>query len=264
MIHIFMYMKKFFSRFVDKEITFVEVGVLGGGSLFMWREYFGKNARIIGIDNNPKAKIWEKHGFEIYIGDQSDPNFWDNFKKKIGPVDILLDDGGHTDIQQATTLYCFANNIKDNGVLVIEDTHTSYMQDFQNPSKYSFINLTYTIVDSLNYRSGTLKENNLILKLPISEVRYFESFVVFEINRNHINISQQIKNRGKDLNFKDFRHKKNRENIDSLYRKFSFVKKIPLLGKMIEFIMIKFIRVILYSYIQKKEKNKIRKYFLNK
>ena len=141
--------EKIFSRFVDKEITFVEVGVLGGGSLFMWREYFGKNARIIGIDNNPKAKIWEKHGFEIYIGDQSDPNFWDNFKKKIGPVDILLDDGGHTDIQQATTLYCFANNIKDNGVLVIEDTHTSYMQDFQNPSKYSFINFCKKIIDDI-------------------------------------------------------------------------------------------------------------------
>lgn len=73
---------KIFSRFIEKKITFVEIGVLGGGSLFMWREYFGKNARIIGIDNNPKAKIWEEYGFEIYISDQSDPNFWDNFKKK--------------------------------------------------------------------------------------------------------------------------------------------------------------------------------------
>jgi hypothetical protein len=242
----------------------VEVGVLGGGSLFMWREYFGKDARIIGIDNNPKAKIWEEYGFEIYIGDQSDPNFWDNFKKKIGPADILLDDGGHTDIQQATTLYCFADNIKDNGVLVIEDTHTSYMQDFKNPSKYSFINLTYNIVDSLNYRSGTLKGNNPILKLPISEIRYFESIVVFEINKNNTSISRMIENDGKDLNIKDYPHKKNRENIDSFYRKFSFIKKVPILGKIIEFFMIKIIRIILYEYVQKKEGNKIKKYFNNK
>ena len=75
--------EKIFSRFVNKRIIFVEVGILNGGSLFMWRKYFGNNARIIGIDNNPKAKIWEKEGFEIFIGDQGDKNFWDNFKKKL-------------------------------------------------------------------------------------------------------------------------------------------------------------------------------------
>ena len=47
---------------VGKKITFVEVGVLQGGSLFMWREYFGKEARIIGIDLHPKAKVLEKYG----------------------------------------------------------------------------------------------------------------------------------------------------------------------------------------------------------
>ena len=29
-----------FSSYRGKEITFVEVGVLGGGSLFMWRDFF--------------------------------------------------------------------------------------------------------------------------------------------------------------------------------------------------------------------------------
>ena len=60
-----------FNGYVGKKITFVEIGVLQGGSLFMWREYFGKNARIIGIDLHPNAKELEKHGFEIYIGNQS-------------------------------------------------------------------------------------------------------------------------------------------------------------------------------------------------
>lgn len=49
--------------------TLVEVGVLNGGSLFMWRDYFGDNVRIIGIDLNPGAKHFEKYGFEIFIGD---------------------------------------------------------------------------------------------------------------------------------------------------------------------------------------------------
>mgnify|MGYP006113187629 CR=1 FL=1 len=256
--------EKVFSRFIDKEIIFVEVGVLGGGSLFMWRDYFGKKARIIGIDNNPAAKMWEEHGFEIFIGDQSNENFWENFKKEIGPVDILLDDGGHTDIQQTTTLFCFADNIKNDGVLVIEDTHTSYLREFGNPSKFSFMNLTYHLVNLLNFRSGTLKRNNKILSLPITEIRYFESIVAFEINRNHAKISHQIDNNGKHLNFKDFRHKNSsRESIDIIYRKFSFMKRIPILGKILKFIMIRNIRGFLYNYSLKKEKSKMKKYFYN-
>jgi hypothetical protein len=45
-----------FGSYQERNITFVEVGVLNGGSLFMWREFFGPNARIIGIDLNPEAK----------------------------------------------------------------------------------------------------------------------------------------------------------------------------------------------------------------
>ena len=47
----------------------------------MWRNYFGKKARIIGVELNPKAKELEKKGFKIFIGDQSDPNFWKFFRK---------------------------------------------------------------------------------------------------------------------------------------------------------------------------------------
>ena len=75
----FQVYEEIFNRYVGKKITFVEIGVMHGGSLFMWREYFGKNARIIGIDLNTKAKELEKHGFEIYIGSQSDKNFWKSF-----------------------------------------------------------------------------------------------------------------------------------------------------------------------------------------
>ena len=42
----------FFSKYRGKKITFVEIGVLGGGSLFMWRDYFGEKARTIGVDLN--------------------------------------------------------------------------------------------------------------------------------------------------------------------------------------------------------------------
>lgn len=38
---------KLLTKFVGETITFVEIGILDGGSLFMWRDFLGKNARII-------------------------------------------------------------------------------------------------------------------------------------------------------------------------------------------------------------------------
>ena len=136
----FQVYEEIFNKFLGKNITFVEIGVLHGGSLFMWREYFGKQARIIGVDLHPKAKELEKYGFEIYIGSQSDIQFWKNFYTKVGKIDILLDDGGHGNVQQIVTLNEAINNINDDGVILMEDIHTSYLKKFGNPSKYSFIN----------------------------------------------------------------------------------------------------------------------------
>src|SRR5210317_1866748 len=84
------------SKYRNKKIIFVEIGVFSGGSLFMWRNFFGKKAKIIGIDLNPDIQKFSKYGFEIVIGDQSSKKFWINFFKKYGKVDIVLDDGGHT------------------------------------------------------------------------------------------------------------------------------------------------------------------------
>ena len=130
----FQVYEEMFNKYVGKKITFVEVGVLQGGSLFMWREYFGKDSRIIGIDLHPNAKELEKHGFEIYIGSQSDKNFWRNFYTKVGKIDILLDDGGHVNDQQIVTLSESVNNINDDGIIMTEDVHTSYIKKFGNPS----------------------------------------------------------------------------------------------------------------------------------
>ena len=89
-----------FHRFKNKKITFVEVGVFNGGSLEIWKKYFHEDSKIIGIDFNPECKKFEDKGVEIFIGDQSNENFWDDFFKKVGKVDIILDDGGHTNLQQ--------------------------------------------------------------------------------------------------------------------------------------------------------------------
>ena len=123
-----------FSKYKGKKITFVEVGIFNGGSLKIWKEYFGPDAKIIGIDINPECKKFEEDGIEIHIGNQSDPKFWDKFFSLVGNVDVILDDGGHTNLDQIITTTKCVNNINDKGILMVEDTHTSYIE-FYNSSK---------------------------------------------------------------------------------------------------------------------------------
>ena len=111
-----------FKRFQKKKITLVEVGIGNGGSLFMWQDYFGPKANIIGVELNPDAKKLEKNGFKIFIGDQSNPDFWKKFYKKVGKIDILIDDGGHTNLQQITTLMEAIKNVIRVNLVVIENS----------------------------------------------------------------------------------------------------------------------------------------------
>jgi hypothetical protein len=50
----------------------------------MWRNFFGEGARIIGIDLNPDVIKYREFGFEIYIGDQADPEFWRRLLPTLG------------------------------------------------------------------------------------------------------------------------------------------------------------------------------------
>ena len=252
-----------FSKYIDKDITFVEIGVLNGGSLFMWKDYFGDKARIIGIDNNINAKYWEKYGFEIFIGNQSDVNFWHSFKNNVGKVDIILDDGGHLDYQQAVTLFENIDNINEDGLIVIEDIHSSYMKEFGNPSKFSFTNLVTKLIDKINYRSSHLNKNLNFLKLPICEIRIFESIYAFRINKKKSGISREVINNGKFFGFKDLRHSNTSiSKAQNLIKKISFLKNIPILGGIFKNLYIKYIRDKLYTIYLKREKKKLmRKYF---
>lgn len=197
-----------FRKYISKKITFVEVGVAMGGSLFMWRNYFGKKANIIGIDLNPEAKKLSKFGFNIVVGDQSDKIFWKNFYSKIGKIDILLDDGGHTNIQQISTLANSVNNINDGGMIVIEDTQTSYMKKgFNNPSSNSFINYSKYAIDSIHRRSPMLNFEQNIYSNKVYSIYYYESLVAFNIDSSKCEKNKIVSNKKEEIYFSDYRHK---------------------------------------------------------
>jgi cephalosporin hydroxylase len=189
-----------------RPVTFIEVGVKDGGSLFMWRDYFGSKARIIGIDLNPLAMTLREQGFEIFVGNQADPAFWDSFFRAIGPVDIVLDDGGHTFEQQIVTAHGCIPRIRDGGLMIVEDTHTSYLKEFGYPTKYSFIEWTKTLIDKINSRFPEVKVSGLPYKRSVYSISIFESIVCFRIQRAKCFESSPTSNDGTSLGAEDLRY----------------------------------------------------------
>lgn len=246
-----------FFRFKDKPIVFIEIGVLNGGSLFMWRDYFGNKAKIIGIDLNPEAKRWQEYGFDIFIGDQSEPNFWHQVLKKYPQIDIVLDDGGHTYEQQITTTETLKSHINDDGLIVIEDTHTSYLNGFGFKC-VSFMKYVQRKMDHLNFRYENLNKKNF--EKHIWNIRCFESIVVFEINQKKSNDKTlMVSNDGQTIEAHDFRYTQNKftESYICFAKKhFKFLEKNHVtrnLGRVI--------KNVLLTWSNTKSYLKTRKYF---
>jgi hypothetical protein len=225
----FQVYERVFSRFVGQAITFVEVGVLNGGSLFMWRDFFGPQARIIGIDLNPEAKRWESHGFEIHIGSQSDPAFWTAFFEKVGDIDVLLDDGGHTNRQQIVTVSQALDRVRPGGVIVVEDTHASYMPEFGNPSRRSFINYCKRAIDSVGSRSGVLAPTSDAMAARVFSLEFYESIIVFNIDPSRCFVSSIELNGGESMNARDFRPEAVNPRVLRVDRALSVLNRIVVL-----------------------------------
>ena len=207
--------ERILKKYVNKKVTLVEVGVGDGGSLFMWRNFLGNKAKIIGVELNPDSKKLKKFGFKIFNGDQSNPNFWKNFYKKIGKIDILIDDGGHTNLQQITTFMESFPHIRNGGSIIIEDTHTSYMnyKGFKNPSKNSFINFSNVLIENIHRRNPMIKRKMDQFSKKIYSIEYYDSIVCININKRDLRSSQSLENNKKlRMFFTDFRFKKINDN----------------------------------------------------
>lgn len=138
--HYFDTYHKHLAVFRGKPVTIVEIGVHSGGSLEMWKQYFGPQCVIHGIDIDPKTTALEKkdEGIHIHIGDQGDPVFWAAFKKQVSSIDIVIDDGSHNADDQKLTLETLLPHMNRGGVFICEDVKrylnpfTLYMQGLAN------------------------------------------------------------------------------------------------------------------------------------
>lgn len=150
--HYFDIYHRHFARFRGTPFTMVEIGIFNGGSLPMWRDYFGSKATIVGVDINPECVKFSEPGIEIMIGDQADRSFLREIGERHRDIAIVLDDGGHRMHQQITTFEELYPRLRPDGVYLCEDTHTSYMPVFGGGYLHAdtFIETSKRLIDKLN------------------------------------------------------------------------------------------------------------------
>jgi len=183
--HYFPAYEEHFARFVNRPVFVLEIGVNNGGSLQMWKQYFGPHAQIVGIDINPECANLSEDQIEIRIGDQSDPVFLQGILDEFGTPDIVIDDGSHNMNHVGPTFRYLYPRTSETGVYFVEDTHTSYWDDYGGGLGHekSFIELAKNLIDELNaeWTRGAVVPTDFT-KSTMS-MHFYDSCVVFERGR---------------------------------------------------------------------------------
>ncbi|MEO7922246.1 MAG: class I SAM-dependent methyltransferase [Chitinophagaceae bacterium] len=182
--HYFEVYERYFAAYRGKPVNILEIGISHGGSLQLWRKYFGDQANIYAVDINPECKQFEEEKTNIFIGSQEDPVFLDELKTKLPLLDILIDDGGHTMKQQIVTFNHLFTSVKDGGIYLVEDTHTSYWRAFHGGYKKrrSFIEFAKHKVDEMH--AWHINNEKILPVSAVTEnitgISFYDSIVVFE------------------------------------------------------------------------------------
>ncbi len=130
--------ERIFEPLAEQEIKLLELGVLRGGSLRLWRDYF-INGQIVGLDLNP-VQITDSDRIRLYRGSQDDLALLHTIGKENAPqgFDIIIDDASHIgELTRTSFWFLFNNSLKPGGIYVIEDWGTGYWPSWPDGKLYN-------------------------------------------------------------------------------------------------------------------------------
>lgn len=171
--------ERHFARFIGKSFVFLEIGVWNGGSLQMWKRYFGPFVTVVGIDINPSCKKLEENQIHVRIGDQSDPKFLQGVIDEFGAPSIILDDGSHIQKHVNASWDYLYDKMDANGVYMVEDLGCAYYDSYGGGLKRegTFIERSKALIDELRTPSSNFGNT-------IDSISVYNSIVAFEKRRN--------------------------------------------------------------------------------
>jgi hypothetical protein len=212
--HYFEIYEQYFEKYRGQQINLLEIGVSQGGSIELWKKYFGDQLNIYSVDINPQCEIFKSLTTKLYIGSQEDEGFLSFLQNDLPEFDIIIDDGGHTMRQQILTFEYLFLKLKEGGIYLVEDTHTSYWYNYGGglKKKSSFIEYSKKIIDSL-YSGHLINTNGIVddeKTKHVTSISFHDSIVVFE----------------KKKRVQPFHLKRGAPRIDDYTVRSSFIKKV--------------------------------------
>lgn len=145
------YYHRHLQEFIGKPITILEIGVGGGGSLQVWKKYFGSQCKVVGIDVLENSMFQEPQIF-TECGSQTDFKFLESVIQKHGRPDIIVDDGSHNQTDILKTLPFLFQYLNEGGYYIVEDLHTAYWHENDGGinSPYNFVTVASKFVHDVN------------------------------------------------------------------------------------------------------------------
>ena len=171
-----------FRAFRDGPVHFLEIGIYSGGSLSMWSQYFGLQAQIYGVDIEPACKSYETDTTKIFIGDQSDRAFWKDFRETVPLLDIVVDDGGHTPLQQRVSLEELLPHLRPGGIYLCEDITGNTNEFAFNVHQLAHqLNAFDNVAQDMNDNERRLVSKSTKLQSAIHSVHLYPFVAVIEM-----------------------------------------------------------------------------------
>lgn len=167
----------------------------GGGSLRMWATYFRKST-IYGIDVVDKS-LQNSGRIKTFIIDQSKKRELEDFAKEHGPFDIIIDDGSHFSSHVICSFQVLFKHLNDGGIYIIEDTQTSYWDDWGGCKnnfnvKTTTMGFFKSLVDGLNYEEFDFDSYHpTYYDKNIFGISFYHNMII--INKDENNYGSNIK-----------------------------------------------------------------------
>lgn len=180
--HYFKIYHRYFARFRNTPVKMLEIGVSKGGSLEMWRTYFGPDAIIYGIDVDPACAAYDGQAGQVRIGSQDDPGFLAGVVDEMGGVDVVLDDGSHDSHHIRASLQTLYPRLTNGGVYMVEDLHAAYWPalsgGYNAPS--SVMNDFKKMIDDMHHWYHSHGEHAGPTNGALAGLHVYDSIVVLE------------------------------------------------------------------------------------
>lgn len=145
--------EKQFKSYVKSPINILEIGIRGGGSIKIWKEYFHPDSNVYGGEIDPFELIANCICYQADMYTEDSLNLFEDLY-----FDIVIDDGPHTYESFEMVITKYYSKLKDGGILVVEDiTKNEWVSPLLDLAK----SLEYTKYEAFNM-SGKQKTSDLL------------------------------------------------------------------------------------------------------